>query len=136
MKQLLLIALTIFLNTTGFAQFGCDDLFYNEDSVIMVNDEPYTGYCDFVDKNGKLESRFYHSYGELDSIAFYRPNGLMQYMEPYLTEQSMTLPGGSIKKAYYGKREPSGTEKKRACTANMKGRESSVMKGITGATEN
>jgi antitoxin component YwqK of YwqJK toxin-antitoxin module len=96
MKHKLLFIFVVILNMNVLSQFNCNDIFYNEDSLVIINNELYSGACKFVDKNGKVETKCYYNYGVLDSIEYYNKKGLITVVEPYIKEMI-----NGIVKVYY-----------------------------------
>jgi antitoxin component YwqK of YwqJK toxin-antitoxin module len=100
MKYLANIKLTfiflILLGLNASAQFKCDDIMYDGDTLAVISykidtedildeitDELFTGYCDAFDKKGKIVSRTFIAFGVLDSIVYFDKNGLIEAVEPY-----------------------------------------------------
>jgi antitoxin component YwqK of YwqJK toxin-antitoxin module len=94
MKNKLIFIFIIVLDLNVFSQFNCNDIFYNADTLVVINgdnvdslgiidDELFTGYCDSFDKHGKIASKTYISYGVLDSIVYFDKKGRIEAVEPY-----------------------------------------------------
>ncbi|MBI3520903.1 MAG: hypothetical protein HY062_16310 [Bacteroidetes bacterium] len=94
MKNKLIFIFIVLLSLNGQSQFNCDDIFYNIDTLVIINhnnedpdleinDELFTGYCDSFDKHGKIASKTYISYGVLDSIVYFDKKGRIAAVEPY-----------------------------------------------------
>jgi antitoxin component YwqK of YwqJK toxin-antitoxin module len=94
MKNKLIFIFIVLLELNVQAQFNCNDIFYNADTLVtingynvdtldIINDELFSGYCDSFDKHGKIASKTYIGYGVLDSIVYFYKNGAMEAVEPY-----------------------------------------------------
>ena len=96
MKNKLIFIFVVLLDLNVFSQLHCNDIFYNADSLVVINDELYSGYCDSFNKNGKIQSKFYYGYGVLDSIVYFDKNGLIESIEPIRNEMT----NGTVKSYY------------------------------------
>lgn len=94
MKNKLIFIFIVFLDLNALSQFNCNYIFYNADTLVVINshnvdslaiidDELFSGYCDSFDKYGKIASKTYISYGVLDSIIYFDKNGKIEAVEPY-----------------------------------------------------
>jgi len=94
MKNKLIFIFVVLLDLHVLSQFNCNDIFYNADTLVIINgynvdtldiinDELFTGYCDSFDKHGKLSSKTYISYGVLDSMVYFDNKGRIEAVEPY-----------------------------------------------------
>ena len=94
MKNKLILIVVILLNLNAQSQFKCDDILYNKDTLVIISsytgdslaiedDHLFTGYCDDIDKKGRILSKSYISFGVLDSIVYYDKNGIIEAVEPY-----------------------------------------------------
>ena len=94
MKNKLIFIFIVLLDLNVLSQFNCNDIFYNADTLVVLNgnnvdslslidDELFTGYCDSFDKHGKIDSKTYISYGVLDSIVYFDKKGRIEAVEPY-----------------------------------------------------
>ncbi|MES2763424.1 MAG: hypothetical protein V4677_14515 [Bacteroidota bacterium] len=94
MKNKLIFIFVVLLDLNVLSQFNCNDIFYNADTLVVINgdnvdslaiidDELFSGYCDSFDKNGKIISKSYIGFGVLDSIVYFDKKGRIEAVEPY-----------------------------------------------------
>ena len=94
MKNKLIFIFIVLLDLNVKSQFKCNDILYNADTLVIISHnfeddelEPYeelfTGYCEDFDKNNKILSKSYISYGVLDSVVYFDKHGLIEVVEPY-----------------------------------------------------
>ena len=94
MKNKLIFIFVVLLDLNVLSQFNCNDIFYNADTLVVINgdnvdslaiidDELFSGYCDSFDKNDKIISKSYIGFGVLDSIVYFDKKGRIEAVEPY-----------------------------------------------------
>jgi antitoxin component YwqK of YwqJK toxin-antitoxin module len=94
MKNKLIFIFIVLLDLNVQSQFNCNDIFYNADTLVIINhytegalidieDELFSGYCSSVDKHGKIASKTYISYGVLDSMVYFDKNGIIEAVEEH-----------------------------------------------------
>lgn len=83
MKNKLIFIFIVLLDLNVKSQFNCQDVLYNSDTLVIINDELFSGYCDSYNKKGKIISKSYIGYGVLDSMIYFDKNGIVEAVEPY-----------------------------------------------------